>query len=150
MATRREALAEQTPLFERLRLGGERLPRWVWACGPYVVALVAAPVAYAVFALMLVLAQAIERLLVPFGTLVDNVKPEADVKGTPHNGIKTAWMWALATSLALFTCAWFGVLLLAAIGINDAPQWFDLAATALVIGAGTKPLHDLISNLQSG
>src|SRR5215217_7851464 len=120
MATRREALAEQTPLFERLRLGGERLPRWVWACGPYVVALVAAPVAYAVFALhdptvyappagmsvfalMLVLAQAIERLLVPFGTLVDNVKPEADVKGTPHNGIKTAWMWALATSLALFT-----------------------------------------------
>lgn len=44
-------------------------------------------------------------------------------------------------------CGAFGVLLLSAIGL-DAPEWFDIVVTGLAIGSGTKPLHDLISNVQ--
>ncbi|MDB5680191.1 MAG: hypothetical protein JWM94_3193, partial [Sphingomonas bacterium] len=28
------------------------------------------------------------------------------------------------------------------------PFWADLLVTGLVVGAGTKPLHDLVANLQ--
>jgi hypothetical protein len=28
-------------------------------------------------------------------------------------------------------------------------RWVDLVVTGLVVGAGTKPLHDLISNIQT-
>lgn len=56
-------------------------------------------------------------------------------------------LWGLASLLAMVVCGAFGVLLLEGIGL-DVPEWFDLAVTGLAIGSGTKPLHDLISNLQ--
>ena len=41
-----------------------------------------------------------------------------------------------------------GLLLLHAIGLTKAPIWLDVLVTGLAIGSGTKPLHDLISNMQ--
>jgi hypothetical protein len=55
--------------------------------------------------------------------------------------------WALASVLAMAACGAFGIRLLTAIGF-DAPPFWDIAISGLAIGSGTKPLHDLISNLQ--
>lgn len=67
--------------------------------------------------------------------------------------------WAIATFVALVAC---GALDLGLIGgvadvtgagdTDEAPQWFrdvDVLVTGVVIGAGTKPLHDLIDLIQS-
>jgi hypothetical protein len=55
--------------------------------------------------------------------------------------------WALATGIAMFACGAFGIRLLTTLGF-DAPAFWDIAITGLAVGSGTKPLHDLISNLQ--
>lgn len=55
--------------------------------------------------------------------------------------------WGLASLLAMLACGAFGITLLAAIGF-DAPPFWDIGITGLAVGSGTKPLHDLISNLQ--
>jgi hypothetical protein len=45
------------------------------------------------------------------------------------------------------SCGSFGIFLLAACGF-DVPEFWDIALTGLAIGSGTKPLHDLIGNIQ--
>jgi hypothetical protein len=60
--------------------------------------------------------------------------------------------WAVATALAYVTCGGLKILLLSAIvdtKVGGVPvRWMDLLVTGLVVGAGTKPLHDLVSNIQ--
>lgn len=55
--------------------------------------------------------------------------------------------WGIASALALLACGAFGIRLLHATGF-DVPAVFDIAITGLAVGSGTKPLHDLISNIQ--
>jgi hypothetical protein len=55
--------------------------------------------------------------------------------------------WGIASALAMLACGAFGIRLLYAIGFDVPPGW-DIALTGLAIGSGTKPLHDLISNVQ--
>lgn len=43
----------------------------------------------------------------------------------------------------------FGLFLLRAVNAPHVPVWIDVIVTGLVLGAGTKPLHDLITNLQT-
>ena len=138
----------------------------VWGWGPFALVAVASgvslvllystdPLPYepsagvSVLALMYVFAQSIERLLVPVAKGIDLRVPKANQSRTRANLHKTIWLWSLATMFALLASAWFGVLLLTAIGVQDVPRWFDLLITGLVIGAGTKPLHDLISTLKN-
>lgn len=62
-------------------------------------------------------------------------------------------MWAFASGLAMVICAWVGVFILRSVEAsntsNPPNRWVDLVITGLVVGAGTKPLHDLITNIQS-
>ena len=74
-------------------------------------------------------------------------------------------MWATASVVAMFACAALGVFLLRSvetpgpaktIAASSAPspaespnRVLDLLVTGLVVGAGTKPLHDLISQIQT-
>ena len=50
--------------------------------------------------------------------------------------------------LAMLASGSLGLLLLRSVGLTGAPVWADIFVTGLAIGSGTKPLHDLISNLQ--
>jgi hypothetical protein len=68
------------------------------------------------------------------------------------------WFWAIATGLAALAAATTGVFLINSVGTttgsgNDQSTHvscvFDLALTSLVVGAGTKPLHELIKSLSS-
>jgi len=61
--------------------------------------------------------------------------------------------WAGASILAFLVSATLGLYLLqaVAVAVDNPPGWlnaFDVLVTGLVIGAGTKPLHDLIARIE--
>jgi hypothetical protein len=76
-------------------------------------------------------------------------------------------MWAMASVLAMLVCAVLGIFLLRSVATpspapakagttssapgtaKDPNRLLDLLVTGLVVGAGTKPLHDLISQVQT-
>jgi hypothetical protein len=51
--------------------------------------------------------------------------------------------WVIATIVAMLASASFKLYLLGTVGIAEASRWEEVLATGLIIGAGTKPLHDL-------
>jgi hypothetical protein len=61
--------------------------------------------------------------------------------------------WGVATALAFLLCSELNITLMQAVraGTSAAPPfWADLLVTGLVVGAGTKPLHDLVTNIERG
>ena len=56
---------------------------------------------------------------------------------------RTILYWALASSIGIYVSAAMKLYLLRTVGIGDASRWQEVLATGLIIGAGTKPLHDL-------
>jgi len=61
----------------------------------------------------------------------------------------TATLWAVASMIGMIFSGWLGLLLLHAVKAPNAPRWLDIIITGVIIGGGTKPLHDLISNIQA-
>ena|SRR5215813_1212711 len=59
----------------------------------------------------------------------------------------TLFMWGTSAALAMLASGLFGLYLLKAVGVQKVPICLDIALTGLAIGGGTKPLHDLISNI---
>jgi hypothetical protein len=61
-------------------------------------------------------------------------------------------MWGLATAVATILSSSAGFYLLHTLSAdpqwNAVPQWADALITGLVVGSGTKPLHDLIQRTQ--
>ena len=61
-------------------------------------------------------------------------------------------MWGIATLLATLLAAGAGFYLLRMIsadpGWNGVSRWVDALVTGLVVGSGTKPLHDLFTRVQ--
>jgi hypothetical protein len=61
-------------------------------------------------------------------------------------------MWSLATAVATAAAGASGFYLLHMIAASDwsgsIPIWVDALVTGLVVGTGTKPLHDLITRAQ--
>jgi hypothetical protein len=80
--------------------------------------------------------------------------------------IRAVLMWATASVLAMLACASLGIFLVRSVEAPASPaktsatssasstakgpnRVLDLLVTGLVVGAGTKPLHDLISQIQT-
>jgi len=123
--------------------------------------------AFAVFSLV---AAGIERTLEPFsGLLVRVRKPASEGGGAqlvaksdiPAESVGAASdaaqaetngmliMWGAATLVGALACWYFGLSLFKAIGVGgDVADSVALFGTALIVGSGTKPLHDAISALQ--
>jgi hypothetical protein len=137
-----------------------------------------------VFAVMYIVAQAIERLQDPFVPFMGRAQSDKTTVNQPtaiaardkavvnalqnpgsHAEAKkaaeaqrtveqmranlTLLMFGTSSALAMIASGWFGLYLLKAVGVTSGPLWVDLVVTGLAIGAGTKPLHDLISNLSA-
>lgn len=51
--------------------------------------------------------------------------------------------WALASVVAVLASASMHLYFLGTVGISHAARWQEILATGLILGAGTKPLHDL-------
>ena len=122
------------------------------------------------FAGLFIVALAIERALEPFtkylgpdtavlqqrrdealakGNASDKAARQADLKRGRE--LTAVVVWGAATSLGFVLSGALNITLLQAIranGSGEPPFWADLLVTGLVLGAGTKPLHDLVTNLQ--
>ena len=62
--------------------------------------------------------------------------------------VRAVLFWVIATGLGIVASGYFGLYFVHTIVKENPPSnGFDILVTGLVIGAGTKPLHDLISNL---
>jgi hypothetical protein len=62
-------------------------------------------------------------------------------------------MWGLATCAAAVLSAGSGFYLLRILAENPTwngiPPWLDALVTGLVVGSGTKPIHDVITKFQN-
>jgi hypothetical protein len=128
------------------------------------------------YAAIVVFAGAVERLLEPFSNLLPGNGARARYEsvvaalanGHPTTTLKdvaaakakldhalsnrTVLMWGMATGLAALVSGLGGFYLLHMIAASDwtvdLPYWVDAMVTGLVVGTGTKPLHDLITRAQ--
>jgi hypothetical protein len=128
------------------------------------------------FAGLFILALAIERALEPFsrklgpdttrlktdrdrtlaGAQGDDMKDiavEYQLRVEMYRRLTSIVTWGMATGLAFLLCAQLNITLMQAVSASGSaapPFWADLLVTGLVVGAGTKPLHDLVSNIEQG
>lgn len=63
--------------------------------------------------------------------------------------LTTVLVWGIASFLGIVLSGWLGLALLRSVGVPSTPRVLDIIVTGLAIGGGSKPLHDLISNLQA-
>ncbi|MGI5214538.1 hypothetical protein [Plantactinospora sp. CA-290183] len=138
------------------------------------------PDTLAVFAMLIVFAAAVERILEPFArwlpgrgaeallhrsetelanlsrpataqerAAVDAARQRAD----RARGNRTIVTWAIATAVATLASTAGGFYLLHAIAgpeWDGLPVWIDGIVTGIMVGSGTKPLHDIINRIQNG
>lgn len=127
------------------------------------------------FAALFVFAAAVERLLEPVSRWMPGRSTQASYErayADMSNGVPGAiqavahykaanerarssrgvLMWGIATAVATVLSAGGGFYLLRMISANPTwaavPTWVDALVTGLVVGSGTKPLHDLIAKVQ--
>lgn len=121
------------------------------------------------FAIFYIFTAAVERLVEPLKNLIfderkkkainmrdhgkaaGNIQQAADGQAEINqtradSGIIT---WAFATAFGILGTSATGLFFLHAIGINGVSLWLDILITGLAIGAGTKPLHDLIGYIEN-
>ena len=82
---------------------------------------------------------------------VENIAVECQLGVEMCRRLTAVVTWGMATGLAFFLCAVLNITLMQAVsasGSGAPPFWSDLLVTGLVVGAGTKPLHDLVTNLE--
>jgi hypothetical protein len=132
----------------------------------------------AAYAALVVFAAAVERFLEPFSNLLPgrrernayeqvvaalyNGHPAVSLRDAAAakarldraNAKRTLLMWALATLVATVAAGASGFYLLHMVAASDwvfttVPGWADALVTGLVVGTGTKPLHDLIGKVKS-
>ena len=135
----------------------------------------AAPVeGLTIFAVFFVAAAAIERLIEPLSKMLPSAtdsKATADTAvaeagkalvtqagGTPLQTAaakvdnanylefwKSLLLWLVATVIAMTAAAFLRLYFLSAVGISNGPRTLEILATGLIVGSGTKPLHDLVT-----
>ena len=129
-----------------------------------------------VFGPLYILAQAIERFIEPFSTYLGAAKPDGggrqtkpaaaakvlDAVATGNMEAAAKWQrvvdrirrntavitWAIASALGMILCGLLGLYFMRLIGFTDVPRQIDVLISGLAVGSGTKPLHDLIANVQ--
>ena len=116
---------------------------------------------------LFILALAIERALEPFsrklGPDTTRAKEERDAPqrkasaAQDQNAVEMCRRltgvvtWGAATGLSFLLCAKLNITLMQAVAANGSgqpPFWADLLVTGLVVGAGTTPLHDLVTHIE--
>lgn len=126
---------------------------------------------------LLVFAAAVERLLEPFSHWLPGTKARNDyeasiaamMNGWPNAslsmvaqakagldraiGNRAVLIWGLATAISTVVASASGFYLLRMVNADTwnptVSPWLDALITGLIVGSGTKPLHDVISRVQS-
>jgi hypothetical protein len=68
---------------------------------------------------------------------------QADQVVSDHDWYRKVVLWAIASVVAVVASASLKLYFLGTVGIAHATRWEEILATGLILGAGTKPLHDL-------
>lgn len=149
----------------------------VWASGS-AATIIQPPDTTAVFGTLLVFAAAVERVLEPFSRwfpgrrteaaleqsivalanrtnpthedLVAVAQAKAQVERARSN--RTVVSWGIATAVATVASSAGGFYVLHAIAGPEwkgLPVWVDAIVTGVMVGSGTKPVHDIISRVQN-
>jgi hypothetical protein len=63
--------------------------------------------------------------------------------------LRTTTFWVIATCLGMIIAAMMKLYFLNTVGITAGSAWLEILATGLIIGAGTKPLHDLVQMMST-
>lgn len=126
---------------------------------------------------LLVFAAAVERLLEPFSHWLPGTRARNDyeasiaamMNGWPNAtlysvarakagldraiGNRAVIIWGLATAISTVVASASGFYLLRMVNADTwnptVSPWLDALVTGLIVGSGTKPLHDVISRVQS-
>jgi len=79
-----------------------------------------------------------------------NARDAANAKRTQEQvrANMTLVLFASSACLAMAAAGVFKALMMKTVGVSGLAAWLDVVVTGLAIGGGTKPLHDLIANLQ--
>ncbi|MEE6257182.1 hypothetical protein [Plantactinospora sonchi] len=159
-------------------IGGAGFVSWsLWASGG-TAKVMQPPDTVAVFGVLIVFAAAVERILEPFSRWLPGRGAEAALqrlttelatrpasaaeqaslgqlreRADRARGNRTIVAWAIATAVATIASTAGGFYVLHAIAGPEwegLPVWIDGIVTGIMVGSGTKPLHDLINRIQSG
>jgi hypothetical protein len=132
----------------------------------------------AVFLALIVFAAAVERLIEPFTHWVPGgsasarlaeaevaaARPqagegsrrrlvEARARAARARANRSVVLWGVAAAVAALlstTCGFYVLHALASPSWNGVPVWADALVTGILVGSGTKPVHDLLSRAQPG
>lgn len=63
-------------------------------------------------------------------------------------GNRAVVVWAAASAIGILGASMLQLYLLKQVGIASPPRPMELLATGLIIGAGTKPMHDLVKLIE--
>lgn len=58
------------------------------------------------------------------------------------------YAWGVATAIGALASGFLGLYLMQAVGAKAVPNWLDVVVTGLIVGGGSKALHDLISKIE--
>ncbi|WP_329108358.1 hypothetical protein OG792_06740 [Micromonospora sp. NBC_01699] len=149
----------------------------IWSSGG-AATIIQPPDTTAVFGTLLVFAAAVERVLEPFSRWFPGRRTEAaleqsivalanrtgnpthaDLAAVAHakaqveraRGNRTIVAWGIATAVATVASSAGGFYVLHAIAgpeWDGLPVWVDAIVTGVMVGSGTKPVHDIISRVQ--
>lgn len=93
------------------------------------------------------IAQIVERILELIDWIISwfvPIKKDGDEKAIKKQSAKMIVMWFLAVAIAFAFVYWLDLCLMMRLQIKVEP-FIDKFFTALAIGSGTKPIHDVIS-----
>ena len=84
------------------------------------------------------------------GSVADaNAAAESKAKLERLTRDRTILFWGISTGVGLLVSGLFGIMLFWGIAQEGAPEpWLDVLATGLVVGGGSKSLHDLITRIE--
>jgi hypothetical protein len=78
-----------------------------------------------------------------------NTAANAKGKADQVQANRTVFFWALASAVGVVASAVLKLYLLTTVGVASPGRVLDVIATGLIIGSGTKPLHDLVTLISS-
>jgi hypothetical protein len=161
-------------------IAGAGTASWaIWTSGGSA-SIIHPPDTTAVFGVLIVFAAAVERILEPFSRWLPGRRTEAaleqsiaELANRSHlatqahlaavaeakarveraRGNRTIVAWGIATAVATVASTSGGFYVLHAIAgpeWHGLPVWIDGIVTGIMVGSGTKPLHDIISRVQNG
>ena len=101
-------------------------------------------------ALFYFIAQVIERLMELIDWILSFfIEKKEGQEAIKRQSCKMIFMWILASGLAFLFCYFLDLNLMKRLDLVINP-WLDKVFSAVVIGSGTKPIHDIISLMEKG